>query len=293
MFPIYIPSYNRAETIKTTVYLDSAKVPYKLILNTDACADAYTAGGRCNPKNIIVTGDDRKGITYARNWIAANLAKRGQWYLSLDDNISTFTRVIDPWYGKLRTLDVNSPDVNQKDFDQEIPASELQQILELDIALAEKIKAEYIGFATVPNYYFNAKKYRAVGYLIAKACLIKYDGLGYDLKLEAMEEFGFLADQLVKNNAVLINDWVHAKANHYEEGGIGPYEQRLPRKIADCAYLMWKYPQLFRYKVKKGCHPKAELQLRFHKPEQVIQWKRRARLQPLTRIEDVYDHESS
>jgi hypothetical protein len=35
-----------------------------------------------------------------------------------------------------------------------------------------------------------------------------------------------------------------------------------------------KYPDFFRYKIKKGCHPKAELQFRFNNPKQVIEWKK-------------------
>jgi len=37
---------------------------------------------------------------------------------------------------------------------------------------------------------------------------------------------------------------------------------------------MKKYPNLFRYKEKKGCHPKAELQIRFNNPKQIIEWKK-------------------
>ena len=272
MIPIYIPSYNRAKTIKTTKWLDQSGIDYKVLLHTDKCKNDYIAAGIVNEKNIIVTNQP-KGITNQRNWICKNLAKHGQWYISLDDNISGFKRVVDKYFDTKKSLPVESKEITQKDYNKPISALEFIQILHKDIEVAEKIKAEYIGFSTVDNYFFNSKKYKTVGYVISKAVAIKYNGLDYDVKLEAMEDFGYCAEQLIKNNAVLINSWMKPVCNHYEAGGIGTYEQRLPRKIIDCAYLMNKYPNFFRYKVKKGCHPKAELQIRFNNPKQIIQWK--------------------
>lgn len=276
MIPIYIPSYNRAKTIKTTQWLDKSEIDYRVLLHSEKCKSEYIKAGIVHEKKIIVTNQP-KGITNQRNWICKNLAKEGQWYISLDDNISGFKRVVDKYYYTKKSLPVESSNITQNDYNQLMSASEFIEILQKDIELAEKIKAEYIGFSTVDNYFFNSKKYKTVGYVISKAVAIKYTGLSYDVKLEAMEDFGYCAEQLIKNNAVLINSWIKPICNHYEVGGIGTYEQRLPRKIIDCQYLMKKYPNFFRYKVKKGCHPKAELQIRFNKPEQIIKWKQKYR----------------
>lgn len=273
MIPVYIPSFNRAESIKTHLWLEASAIDYRILLHSDKCADSYIKAGRVNSKKIIVTGAPF-GVTNHRNWIVDNLAKRGAWYVSLDDNIESMKRVVDEHYDK-KKVDVDDPRINQATFAQEVEASEYMRLLEKDIAVADSIHAEYIGYATVDNYYFNSKKYKAVGYVISKACAIKFAGLRYDPALEAMEDFGYCASQLVKNNCVLINSWIKPIAGHYEIGGIGTYERRLPRKIIDCEYLIEKYPELFRYKVKKGCHPKAELQFRFHSPKQIIEWKRK------------------
>jgi hypothetical protein len=273
MIPIYIPSYGRSKTIKTTKWLDKCGINYKVLLHTEQCKNEYINAGIVTEKNIIVTNQP-KGITNQRNWICQNLAKKGEWYISMDDNINGFKRVVDQYYFTKKSLPVESSLITQKDYNQEIKASEFIDVLKNDIELAEKIKAQYIGFSTVDNYFFNSKKYKTVGYVISKAVAIKYDGLDYDTKLEAMEDFGYCAEQLIKNHSVLINSWMKPICNHYEPGGIGTYEQRLPRKIIDCDYLMKKYPNFFRYKVKKGCHPKAELQIRFNNPKQIIQWKK-------------------
>lgn len=272
IIPIYIPSYNRAETIKTTGYLDEKNIPFKVLLHTEKCKEDYLKAGRVREEDIIVTNANR-GITNQRNWMVDNLAEQGKWYISLDDNIQGFKRVVDKHYHTKKRLNVESKDISQKDYDQEIKADEFISLMKEDIKIAEQIKAEYVGFATVDNYFFNAKKYKPVGYVISKAVAIKYDGLRYDKNLEAMEDFGYCAEQLIKNNCVLINSWIKPVAGHYEQGGIGTYEQRVPRKIKDCEYLMRKYPNFFRYKVKKDCHPRAELQIRFNNPNQIINWK--------------------
>lgn len=273
MIPIYIPSYNRASTIKTTKYLDRTNVPYKVLLHSDDCRKNYLDAGIVKNENIIVTHAPF-GITNQRNWMVDNLAKQGEWYISLDDNIRGFKRVVDKYYETNKKLDVTRKDITQQDFNHEIEADELIELMEKDIRLCDELNIEYLGFATVDNFFFNSKKYKTVGYVISKAVAIKYAGLRYDINLEAMEDFGYCAEQLKKNNAVLINSWIKPIAGHYEAGGIGTYEQRVPRKIVDCEYLMRKYPNLFRYKEKKGCHPKAELQIRFHNPKQVIEWKK-------------------
>jgi len=273
MIDIYIPSFNRAETIKTTIYLDKCKIPYKVILHSENCKRSYLLAGRVKEKDIIVTNQPQ-GITNQRNWIIKNFAKKGEWYVCLDDNIEGFKRVCDKYYFAYKKLDFNNKLITQKDYDQKIKASEFVSLLIEDIKIAEKIGSEYIGFATVDNYFFNAKKYKPVGYVISKAVAIKFKGICYDKKLEAMEDFGYCAEQIIKNNCVLINSWIKPIAGHYEKGGIGTYKERLPRKIIDCQYLIKKYPGFFRYKLKKGCHPKAELQIRFTKPQQVIEWKK-------------------
>jgi len=272
MIPIYIPSYNRAKTITTTKWLDEDSIPYKVLLHSEKCKQEYLKAGIVKEDNIIVTNAE-KGITNQRNWIVDNLAVKGKWYISFDDNIRTFKRVVDKYYFNCKKIDVQSKDITQKTFSKEIRAKEYIELLLEDIKIAEIIKAEYIGYATVDNYFFNSKKYKNVGYVISKAVAIKYNGIKYDKKVEAMEDFCYCAEQLIKNNCVLINAWIKPKAGHYEKGGIGAYDDRVERKIIDCEYLMKKYPNFFRYKTKKGCHPKAELQIRFNNPKQIIKWK--------------------
>lgn len=267
---IIIPSYNRATTIKTPRYLESGGCnDYRVVVHTDEQAREYEKEG---VKNLVVSGVPR-GITNQRNWITRNLVEPNEWYVSLDDNITGFRGVAPEHYASPE-LAVKSSRFDRAIFDYQIPWGELFERWRLDIAHADAHGIAYVGFATVPNYYFLGKKYRHVGYVISKAVLIRRMGIWYDTKLEAMEDFGFCAENLVRFGKVLINNFIIPEAGHYEAGGIGTYEERLPRKIQDCEYLMQKYPGLFRYKVKAGCHPRAELQIRFTSSEQVEKWRR-------------------
>ena len=148
------------------------------------------------------------------------------------------------------------------------------KIVDEVIAKAEHVGTPYGGFAVVPNYYFRAKKWRYVGYVISKLAVIKNVGVKYDPYIQAMDDYAYTAACLKRFGAVVINNYVFPVAGLYEEGGIGTYDERVPKKICDCAYLMKKYPGLFRYKKKSGTHPKAELQVRFTSTEQVLKWRK-------------------
>jgi len=269
--PIYIPSFNRSKTIKTPAFLDKSGVSYKVLLHSEECKAEYLAEGRVREEDIIVTGADF-GITNQRRWITDNLAVHGEWYVSMDDNVRGFTTTSDEIYGGEEKIDTSAPQYTRSDFNHELTAAGYLEKLEVDIQLSETLGSEYIGYSTIDNYYFRRKKYRHIGYIISKVCAIKYSGIEYDPNLEAMEDFGYCAEQLVTNGRVLINSWIFPLSGHYQKGGIGTYEARVPRKILDCSYLMEKFPELFRYKTKKDCHPQAELQFRFTSLKQMEKW---------------------
>lgn len=272
---VVIPSYNRPHTIRTHQILDQVGADYSVILHTDAQADEYIKAGRVKKKNIIVSGAER-GITNQRNWICKNLIAKDEWYVTLDDNIHEFQGVHPGHYLKA-TLPVQQPGFNKKVFEYTRNWGEMVVAIEADIAHCETLGICYGGFATVPNFYFLGRKYRYVGYVISKAAIIKNVGIDYDVNIAAMDDYGFTAENLKRFGRVLINNFIVPIAGHYEAGGIGKYEERLPFKIRDCKYLMAKYPNLFRYKIKSGAHPEAEVQIRFTSPDQVRRW----RLNPL------------
>lgn len=244
---------------------------YNVVVHTEAQAAEYRKNPHVDPGKIMVSGA-APGISNQRRWIMERWAKKGEWFATLDDNIAGFCGVRPDLYGR-DELAVQAPGFDRTVFDHPLGINTVVQRWQADVKEATRRGAHYIGFATVPNFYFLGRKYRDVGYVISKAALIHNVGVPYDPQILAMDDYGYTAENLVRFGRVLINNWIIPKAGHYEPGGIGTYAQRLPRKIADCEYLMAKYPGLFRYKVKAGCHPKAELQVRFTSVAQVEAWR--------------------
>jgi hypothetical protein len=249
---VVIPSKGRSETIKTHKLFDD----YVVVLHNENERKAYVENAPktgLDTSKIVVSGVPF-GVSFQRNWIIENLVERGEWFLTADDNIEAIT--------KLEGTD-NLP----------ISEDEFWNIVSETLGVAGEW-IHYCGFAVVDNYYFREKHFRFVGYVISKLALIRNKNIKYDTTIKAMDDYGYTAENLLRYGKVLINNWVYPQAPHYQEGGIGTYEDRLERKIEDCKYLMFKYPNLFRYKKKAGCHPKAELQVRFTSLEQVEKWRK-------------------
>ena len=143
MIPIYIPSYNRASTIKTTKWLDKSGLNYMVLLHSEQCKYDYLKAGIVKEKNIIVTGT-AKGITNQRNWMTKNLSIRGEWFISLDDNISGFKMVIDKYYHSKKMLNVNSSNITQQDYNQQINAKQFIELVKKDIVIADKINSLWL-----------------------------------------------------------------------------------------------------------------------------------------------------
>lgn len=266
-----IPSKGRSETIKTHKLLDSIGLDYKIILHNESERNDYLKNKTINPDKILVSNAPF-GILNQRMWIWDNLIEDGEWFITMDDNIDHFTALSDDLYYNTIISELE-PNLKSK-FETNISTKRAFEIFEETKSKAEEIGACLCGFATVDNFYFRTKKWRDVGYVITKLAIIKKTKyIKYDPKLEAMEDYGFTAQNLLKFGKVLINNYLFPIAGHYEKGGIGTYSERTPRKVIDCEYLMIKYPGLFRYKVKSGCHPKAELQIRFTSSKQVFEWR--------------------
>jgi hypothetical protein len=269
---IVIPSFNRAETIRTHQYLEKGGVTdYKILLHSEACKAAYLKNPTIRPETLLVTGA-QFGIQHQRQWIITNYVKKDEWFLTMDDNVRGI-QCVHPFFYNADKLDVQHKHFDPKIFQYEANSKQFIALCLKDIAYCEKQGIKFGGFASVPNYYFLGKKYRHVGYVISKIAIIKNSGITYDPNVMAMEDYAFTAENLLRFGKVLINNFIIPQAGHYEVGGIGTYEQRVPRKIIDCEYLMQKYPGLFRYKIKAGCHPKAELQVRFTTTKQVEEWR--------------------
>lgn len=269
---IFINSHNRSEVISTPMLLDDCAIPYTIILHNEEQKELYLKNPKIKPETLFVANQP-VNMTGIRNWILENLVDTGEWYVILDDNITEFQCVSDEFYSK-EDLPVKTETSKYKEvFENKVDAKRMVQVFQESIIEAEKIGANLIGFASTPNFFFRNKKYRQVGYVIGKTQIIKKTDLRYELQVSAMDDYLWTALNLERFGKVLINNYFVAIKKHYAKGGIGTYQERLPAKLKDCDYLMKRFNGLFRYKIKAGTDPKAELAIRFTSTEQVERWR--------------------
>jgi len=257
---VVIPSKGRADIICSHLLFPDAYV----VVHNEEEAKEY----RKNKIKNLVVSNTPYGISFQRQWIIDNLIDKDEWFLTADDNIEYFTGVEEPFYSKeLASI--------KEHFDSRISIDRAWEIINDTMNKSEELGVKYAGFATNPNWYFRDKKFRYVGYVISKLALIKKSNIPYDPKIQAMDDYGYTAENLLRFGKVLINNYLFPMGKHYQKGGIGTYKERSPKKREDCIYLMNKYPDLFRYKIKSGCDPKAELQVRFSNLKQVNLWRKK------------------
>jgi hypothetical protein len=263
---IFIPSKGRANVLTTPQLLEQYGIDYTIVLHNDQEKQDYLKNKTLNHKKILVANVPI-GMPQIMHFINTQI-KKDEWILKLDDNIRSFTAVDDAHY-KMATAPAD-----RKIFNGEITPIKFLQLVEDTIKEADKRGAKFIGFAVTDNPMFRSKKYRDVGYALGKMVCIKGSDLQFDLGLQTRDDFEFTCQHLLRYGRVLINNFIKANAGHYEQGGCGTFDQRLPQRIADCVYLMNKYPMLLRYKTQKECPPKSDIQLRFTNTVQVKQWQK-------------------
>lgn len=268
---IFIPSYNRADNIKTHLLFKNTNYDYYIVLHNKDQYNQYIKNKTIDKSRLIISNQPL-GISNQRNYILNELVKKDEWFIMMDDNINYFTAVDKSLYNKDR-LDVKNDKSLKPLYNKKITINYLFKLIDQDIEKMKKEKIYYAGFAVVPNFYFREKKYRYVGYVISKAAIYKKTDILFNKNISVMDDYYYTAENLKRFGKVLINNYIFPIAGHYEKGGIGKYNDRVKYKIEDCKYLINKYPGLFRYKKKNSCDPKAELQVNFTNIDQVDIWK--------------------
>lgn len=281
MHKLYIPSFHRAKSICTHLLLDTAIFDYYIVVH-DPLELHYYKQNKTIPPERLICSYAPYGISHQRQWIRDNLTSDGEWFCMADDNIKFIHAVRKPEYfeedlEKINTLAFQKNDNNFKYsvYENKIDSHRLGEICEEMILEAQKLGIKYCAFASNRNYFFaRARKWSYWSYAISKFAIYQKDDINFDLNVQAMDDYCFTAQNILQYGKVLVNKFVYAHGIHYQKGGIGRYEERQEKKVADAAYLMLKYPGLFRYKIKKGCHPEAEIQMRFNYQKQIDAWRK-------------------
>jgi len=272
MLRVYIPTKNRADIISTHRVLDG--FDWQVVVHDEQQRAAYLGGGIPEDRIVVSnTPGDVFGLTRQREFVCRQLVKPGEWFLFADDNVKEFVAVDDAhWrYGELPVQD-------GRDWNPVFKAScdneRLQSRLEECIEVAEKTGACVVGFATTDNYFFLGKKYRQVGYVIGKVMLWKNDpSFSFDHTI-TMEDFRNTAQHLLQFGCVLVCNYIIPRANHYQHGGMGSYDERLSWRLQDVKMLLKQYPGLFRVHDRKGFAYGSDLSIKLSNLKQVSAWRR-------------------
>lgn len=271
---VIIPSWARPTTIRTHKLLPEG-TDYKIVVHSKEVAKWYAQNPSIDPKRIVINGLPY-GNALARNWILDNLVEEGEWFIMADDNIDGFWIVHESYYGN---ADIDTSTFNSAFwralFDRDASWETFARRAEEDRAEAERRGARLVGYATNDNHYFRAKKYRDVGYVSTKICLIKKDHLRCDDRLMSKVDFEFTAAHLKEHGRVLINNFIFPRARHFEPGGIGTVKERTPSNVFGCNLLMEKYPGMFAYATKSGRQNRSEVKFTFTDVDQVDAWRKK------------------
>ncbi len=269
---VFIFTKNREATITTHKVFPTAKV----IVHSKEQRRAYIQQAMLPAERVVVSGvaGDTFGLSRQREWVMQNLVAENEWVVFADDNIHHLTAVPEPHYC-VDELPIKEGGGKKwrKIYGKTCEADHfLRKLVPETIAYAERVGARMCGFALVDNFFFRGKKFRPVGYVIGKLLVMKNSKLTFNHTI-SMEDFRTVADHLLRFGAVVVNNFVFPVAGHYEKGGMGTYEERVPIRLQDVKRLMAMYPKLFLVKDRKGFVPGTDLRLRLHSPDQIQRWR--------------------
>jgi hypothetical protein len=269
---VFIPSSNRADIIRTHNLFAGSDVDWHVVLHSDLDLDLYLKASNIPRERFLVT-NTTKGMSVARQAILDQFVAEDEWVMMMDDNINSITG-LPPAYYEMKHVEAKK---FRKTFAElfQLPVTIPEFMLRAydTINQAERVGARYAGFASNANHFFREDKWKYCGYVIGKCIMIKKGRLRYDQVIQAMDDFAFTALNLKEYGVVCINQFVSVNKKHYEQGGVGKYDERLALKTADAEYLITKFRGLFAYNPKPGHDPRAELKLRLSTPKQIALWR--------------------
>jgi hypothetical protein len=277
---VIIPTKNRPDLISTHRVPAFANADVHILVHTASQMTAYLDAAKQRgddpygfAKKLVITNTepDTFGLTRQREWACKNLVPNGEWFVFADDNIVDLQGP-DQMHRTSSSLPVQEAKHWRDVFAHSINPDEWRYVFASDTREAERINARLVGFATTGNHFFRGKKWRPVGYVIGKMMLWRNDPYRWDHTI-SMEDFRHTAEHLLRHGAVLIDNFVWPKCEHYQHGGMGTYVERIPQRTQDVGRLMQVYPGIFRVKNRKGFAPNTDLAIRFNSVKQVQQWR--------------------
>jgi hypothetical protein len=192
------------------------------------------------------------GIAFARQYIEDHIVPRGEWYVSLDDNVGGWTWLPYPWQ-ELSHIDFSvkpdtpEPTTWRKLYETPCSFPVVVAAWENLIHRCEFQGTQAGGFAIETNYFYRGTKWQRLGYVRAQNAVWKNTGLPFYYWRGAMlEDFIRSVDVVARCGSVLINRFVKPQKQFFEAGGIGTFEERRPNLVACSNEILARWPGLTR-----------------------------------------------
>lgn len=266
MARVIVCSKGKPNTISATRYFaESGFTDYTVVVCADDDIEAYrknVAG------QVVAVPANCTNLSLKKQWILDNLVKRGEWVISIDDNVEDITCIDKSLY-----YQAEIPKPQHKDYNKKITVQEFIALAERDIKYCDDNGIAFAGFASNANPFFRKKKYRTVGFVWGKVCLMKSVGLPWITDIREMDDYAYTSINLLYRGKVLINNYIYPNAKRYEAvGGTGTYEKRLPTKIAAVQKIMRVFDGMYRLVDRPNLAHGAEIRMRFSNEKQVKEW---------------------
>lgn len=286
---IFIPTKNRADIISTDKLFPKALV---VVHNKEQYAKYAKYADRVSLENVISTSNtkpDAYGLTRQREWCMKR-TQPGEWVLFADDNIHELWGIPDPYYATEELVEIRkaigAPDlaavVNKyRPKDKRVMSAQrfLDYVVPECIDKAESVGAHMVGFSVTDNPLFRVKKWGTTSYVSGKMFLLQNTGMPWDHTI-TMEDFRNSAWHLREYGRVVINRYIHPRATHYQAGGMGTKNERIPYRLKDIQNLMSEFPGLFRMKGRGEAYP--DLSIRIHGEKSIDRWRNELHASPHT-----------
>lgn len=277
---VWVPSKGRADHLATPGALAGRLDAGRLTVVVHSAAERLRyrmANPQLPPECIVASETDPTppgGKLRQFEWIFREAKmRRGEWCVLADDNIRTITALPPPYYDEL-AMTAEEAAALRPAFAEPVDDARWLAICADTARYAERVGAWHAGFATTDNPFFRARKFRAVGWVIGKLTLWRYDpAFRIDTSYGPMDDKWTTAEHLLRYGAVAINNYVKPVSRHYEAGGHGPIAQRGRWCAHMVPRLLAAYPGLYRIKDRPDGPPDSDLAVRLTTRAQVASWR--------------------
>lgn len=286
MIKVFIPTYNRQDTIKSHKLFISRPDLFdlKVVVHTEQQKQEYI---NCNQelKDKMLVSNAKNGIAGQRDFIDSQLAA-GEWYVSADDDIESITSVV-PAYYLLPELPTKL--ITKANYGMQLDTQEIYELFQKFIDTEDTHKATLYGFATNDNIFFRAKKISDNSFIIGQLFLEKKLANMPKSKVKLKEDYERTANHILLSGRVVRNNFIRPTTKMYSKGGVGSKESRQEELKIASKTLIEHYSGLFVPSINKPQERETEISMPLRTELDIARWRLKMILQGKLGKEYVYE----